>query len=246
MSEKICANCREENQSHFTFCRYCGATLPVVDKIRHDIPKSEEKRLFDELSYFEYRRFIGAGADNILYDFEKLEDRRFVFSLPVLFLGILFGFYGMSAWFFYRKLKKSGLILLLVAAFFTLLEGVLNFSVNKTLVIEIFRILGSNFDSTQMAMSLSDALNYYSYSFIGFSNYISFVASFFVSAFALRIYKNVSYNRALAIKSSFSDESVLPLDIMLHRGGGTSPLLALVPIVLSLLAPILSVGVGLL
>ena len=82
MAEKICASCSRENPSHFIYCRHCGATLPVVDKIRHDMPTAEEKHRFDELSYFEYRRFIGAGADSILYDFEKLEGCRFVFSLP--------------------------------------------------------------------------------------------------------------------------------------------------------------------
>ena len=91
MSEKICVSCSTANSTHFNYCKYCGAVLPAIDKIQHPLPTPiEEKPNFEDISYLEYHRFIGSGAQGILHDFNRLQNGALVvFSLPLLFLGLL-------------------------------------------------------------------------------------------------------------------------------------------------------------
>ena len=133
MAEKICLSCATENPSHFEYCKHCGAPLPIVDKIIKEEPVEIEHPPFGEVSYNEYCAFIGNNSCSILRDFRTLDASRFVLSLPVLLLGIFFGFYGMSAWFFYRKLKKAGFILLFTGLLLTFTDAFFNATLNKWL-----------------------------------------------------------------------------------------------------------------
>lgn len=245
MTEKICVGCSTENAPHFIYCKNCGATLPVVDKIRREVPSAPENPSFDELSYREYSSYIGSGSESILYDFRRLETSRVVFSLPLLFLGIVFGFYGMSSWFFFRKMKKIGLIMLGLGVLLTVIDAVLNFSLNRTLVTEILRIFGGAYGAANLEYVAKNMLNYYSYYLVSISTYIGFFSSFFVSAIGLSIYKNHSYKNALAIKSNWNEEAGVPLDLLLEQNGGISIGLAVIPLVLWILVPTASVFVGL-
>lgn len=241
MAEKTCVSCGVTNPSHFTYCKYCGSILPVVDKFpKQETAPREEKYRFGEVSYFEYRCFIGNGADSILYDFELLEKgQKTVFSLPVLFLGIVFGFFGMSAWFFYRNLKKPALILLLLGLVCTVAEGFLNASLNQTLVSQLSDLLGSGADFNSIAQSAAGIFSYYSYSFVSIASYISFFASFFVSAAALGFYKKRSYEKIINIKRKCTEDSSEPLDIMLKRVGGTSIALGFIPVMFGMIFPVI-------
>ena len=93
MAEKICLSCSTENPSHFEYCKHCGAPLPTVDKIVKEEYTPVEEPDFGELSYKEYKKFIGKNADSILHDFNTLNTTRFVFCIPVLLLGLFFGFF---------------------------------------------------------------------------------------------------------------------------------------------------------
>lgn len=241
MAEKICVGCGVANPEHFTYCKYCGAILPVVDRIVYEEPSAEDKKYsFGDISYYEYRRYIGSGADNILYDFELIDrGRKKVFSLPLLFLGLIFGFFGMSAWFFYRNLKKPAFIMLLIALLFTAVDGLLNASLNQMLVGQISSILGGRGDLQTIAESVGGVLSYYSYSVVNFSSFFSFVASFFVSSFALRLYKKHSYSNILRIKETYVDGVSAPLDILLKKAGGTSLGLAFIPVLFAVFFPVI-------
>ncbi len=241
MAEKVCVSCGVQNPSHFTYCKYCGAILPVVDRFPTEEPSpAEEKHSFGEVSYYEYRRYLGSGADNMLYDFKLLDKgRKFIFSLPVLFLGLVFGFFGMSAWFFYRNLKKPAFILLLIALLFTAVDGLLNASLNQMLVSQLSSIFGSRADFETIIQSVAGIFSYYSYSLVNISSSISFFASFFVSATALGYYQKNSHKNILNIKLRHSQEMREPLDIMLKRAGGTSVGLAFIPVLFALVFPVI-------
>lgn len=246
MAEKICAVCQTENQAHFTYCKYCGAMLPVVEKIKEEPPKTpENKRSFGEISYFEYHRYIGSGAEGILADFERLETgNRFVFCLPALFLGFFFGFYGLSSWFFYRNLKKYGLILLGLGIFFSLVDALVNFSVNRMFITELFNILSPRADIALVLSSVAQLINYYLYSFISVSNPVGFFASIIAAAVCLKIYKKDSERKISNLKAFYNEQSSLPLDILLKKEGGTSLALSTVPFVFYFVLPILFLAVS--
>ena len=236
MTEKVCLGCNTKNPSHFEYCKHCGAPLPAVDKLPKDEPEVTELPSFGELTYREYQRFIGKNAESVLHDFHSLESRRVVFCLPVLFLGLFFGFFGMSVWFFYRKLKKMGTVLLLVGLLFVIIEGVLNASLNKTFFESFMSIAQSNLDENTMADTFSQLFSYYSYSLVSFTGYIEFFAAFYLSAIALRIYKKDSYERALALKQKCLADTRFPLDILLKLHGGTSGSLCSLPILAGIFA----------
>lgn len=243
MAEKICVSCSTANEAHFTYCKYCGAVLPVVDKIQPETPApQEEKPSFGDISYFEYHRFIGSGAENVLYDFNRLQNGALaVFSLPLLFLGLFFGFFGLSAWFFYRNLKKWGLILLVIGSLLSLSDAFVNLELNRMLVKELAEILSGN--RINLFEAVSGLVSYYSYSVVTLSKYAGFFAAFFVSAIGLTVFKEHCDQRIERIKASY-DESCPPLDIVLKKAGGTRPLLAVLPFIAAFILPMIFVLVG--
>ena len=238
MTDKICVSCSTVNEAHFTYCKYCGAVLPVVDKLQKETPApTEEKPSFEGISYYEYRHFIGSGADDILYDFNRLQNgAKFVFSLPLLFLGLFFGFFGISAWFFYRNLKKFGLFFLILGAVLTLGDTLVNFELYQTIATELAKIFGSQ--SANLFSSLSGLVSYYLASVVSLSQYVGFLAAFFISAVGLDIYKDKSSEKILQIKASLNETS-MPLDLLLKYEGGTRPGLAVIPFAAAVILPML-------
>ncbi len=243
MTDKICVSCSTANESHFTYCKYCGAMLPVVDKIQKEAPSPiEQKPCFEDISYYEYHRFIGSGAESILYDFNRLQNgAKFVFSLPLLFLGLFFGFFGISAWFFYRNLKKFGLFFLIVGALLTLGDALINLRLNQMVITELSKAL--NAPIAGIINSLSGLISYYSLSVVSLSKYVGFLASFFISAVGLDIYKEKSSEKILQIKASLNEHS-LPLDLLLKYEGGTRLGLAILPFAAAIILPVIFVGLG--
>ena len=203
MAEKICVSCSTANEAHFTYCKYCGAVLPVVDKIQPETPTpQEEKPSFGDISYYEYHRFIGSGAEGVLDDFDRLQNGALVvFSLPLLFLGLLFGFYGLSAWFFYRNLKKWGLIMLIIGAILSLGDALVNLPLNQMLIGELIEILSGN--RVSLVEAVLGLVSYYSYSVVTLSKYAGFFASFFVSAIGLTIFKEHCDLKIRCIKACY-------------------------------------------
>lgn len=246
MSNKFCAVCGAENKEHFTYCKQCGAFLPVVEKMpRAEAPSYEKKHTFGDITYAEYSRYIKSGADGILFEFEKLDKgSRFAFSLPALFLGLVFGFYGLAAWFFYRNLKKIGFILLMIGAFFTLADALVNYSLVRSLVDGLSGVfLYGGFDSSRALQQLINVIYSYSVSFVGIFKHIGFFASFFVSAVCLKIYKKSSALEITKAKE-YCAATGAPFDFVVKQIGGTNVALAAIPFIVYLFFPIICLTVG--
>ena len=229
MAEKICISCATKNPSHFEYCKHCGAPLPVVDKVVWEEPVNIEHPDFDEISYQEYSLFVGKNSDSVLSDFHAPHTR---FCLPVLLSGMFFGFVGMSVWFFYRKLKKAGFVLLLIGFLLMGAEAFFNASLNKALVNLVSSL---SFENTSPEL-WSLIFESYGQAYLEISSYISFIASFFVSAFALKLYKKESFKRILSIKESYEQSPAIPLELMLKLNGGVSVGLAFIPVIVGIIA----------
>ncbi len=218
MTEKICISCGTESPSHFEYCKHCGAILPVVDKIPHEEFFEAELPSFEEISYDEYSHFVGINSKNILEDFKTIEEKRYVFCLPVLFLGLFFGFFGMSAWFFYRKLKKQGCILFLIGTLLAAVHIIINVEVCKAIWFVFEALLQGSID-LNWSITLLTSFSRYT---LNITRYIEFAAAFFVSAFALRMYKKASYKKISVLKGKSANDPEFPLESALKNQGGTS------------------------
>ncbi|MEE0927615.1 MAG: hypothetical protein UIG59_00365 [Acutalibacteraceae bacterium] len=206
MKKKICVTCSTENENHFTYCKYCGAPLPVIDRAPVIIEGAEcsceadaNPILEDGISREEYRAYIGKSADRILPVFEKMEETksRFYFCIPVLVLGLIFGFYGIAAWFFSRRIIKYGWLATLCGVLLTGLNFFFNLPLN-TVVIETLASLGP--DAYKI-------LAYYDP--VSVSGLIGAVAAFFASVFGLSIYKDKAKKDILKTKACINNQDEL-------------------------------------
>ncbi len=119
----FCVNCGTENKQEFNFCKSCGAKLlkleeeaiiPVVN-----VESQEDENIFG-VSRQQLKLYIGKNSTKILSRFEGMEkaDSKVSFCVPSAVLGLFFGFFGLSFWFFYRKMNKQGWISVLIGTLF--------------------------------------------------------------------------------------------------------------------------------
>lgn len=136
MHEKICVRCSHENREHFTYCKKCGALLPVVDRSFAPPPLFRDmsdpvlepdtfQTEFDGADRRDMGTFIGKNSEHYLRKLDRMQSTGVSFSwcVPVFLLGLFFGLFGVSAWFFFRKLNKHGIIFTIAAILFMVLGG---------------------------------------------------------------------------------------------------------------------------
>lgn len=150
---KVCVRCQTENNSDYKYCKFCGAELPCVDrkplwesaedqseeKVGSDVPVSEN------ISVFEMNVFVGKNNDRIVPEFIDMQqkNKKASWCWPVFLLGLFFGFFGMAAWFFYRKMNKLGFILLGAALLLQTADMIVNFRAMTELYRDIFSAMYS-------------------------------------------------------------------------------------------------------
>lgn len=241
MNKKICITCSTQNEEHFTYCKYCGALLPVVDRQPDQLPPFDSgDGQADKLgiSRKEYKDYVGANCDYILNNFEQIEktERKMSFCPAVFFLGLFFGFYGISAWFMSRRMVKKGFIILLAGIFFTFIDATLNIGLNR----QLYSLFESSFFISPD--SLPQFLSYF-YGRVAVSDYFSFVFSFVSAFFAMNAYKNKVATDILRIKSECLESSELPLNRLIKNAGGKRYGLGVLPFILLIVANIIAFGV---
>lgn len=242
--KKICLNCKTENEQGFQFCKRCGAALPVVEqKANLDaefVSEGRDNANFEEtsidgVSQEHLRSYIGKNHNRILDSFYNMSiyNKKTSFCFPVLILGLLFGFVGMSIWFFYRKMNKIGFLLLSVPIIFSLIDIAINLP-NFATFLEDYSRLFSSFiaDADAFGTQLDLVTDRFTQSFTSFipeiRNLIEYlVAPVFMSVFALHFYKNKALKSVKEILASCPNDSNLSLRLFLS--GGTSATRCLIP-----------------
>ncbi len=218
MDNKVCVVCSTENKNHFTYCRYCGALLPVIDRapVFEEKPENSEKNpdsalMEDGISSEEYCAYIGKGAHRIFPVFKKFEETKsnFYWCFPVLVLGLLFGFYGIAAWFFCRRMEKLGFLATLCGVLGTALDFLLNLRLTNV-------ILQSLASLTVLDANALNILSYYDP--VSLSRLLGVIATFFASVFALSLYKNKAKQDILKEKVQTTDKEVLLYNLEIKGG----------------------------
>ena len=256
-----CIRCGAENQDDYKFCMNCGAVLPqknetAVEKtsvVEDNSGKGLESALdFDGVSAAEMTAYVNPNANKLLPKFYNMEKfgQKVSFCFPVFILGLIFGFFGISMWCFYRKMKKLGLISLVLGIFLILGDLILNFNTTSQLVggyAALIKDLIANDGGYSQALTQSameNLLTQYDSSYIRIFSFLSqYVGSLscpvLMGMFGLHIYKNKAIKDIKALKDVCPDEILLS---QISAKGGTSMGLAAIPIIVHILTSVLTVA----
>lgn len=128
MEEKIiCPNCKTENDSEFTFCKNCGSNLVAP----HQTPPQnnyndfsneqvDSQQTIDGVTIENINEFVGKKNYSFVTKFQKMSmlGKKAGWNWAVF----LFGFFLNIpfVWFFHRKMKKIGAIILAISLAFSI------------------------------------------------------------------------------------------------------------------------------
>ena len=257
MDKKICLKCSTENEGNYTFCKHCGAMLPVVDR-RYNYPHTEEEPEgnsqtgqpdINGVSINDMSLYVGKRAYKFVPKFIRMQvsGESASFCAPVFLFGLFFGFFGTSIWFFWRKMPKIGSILLLIGLLLSAADTFLNYSAYSAYM---DGLLGLFYDILHNPLKYSDmsAVNgateavilefteAYNPIFSLINRYVGNLAvPSVMSIFALSLYKDKAVSDIKAIRQS----EVSPAENLISQKGGCSGLLVLIPIFAEVLTSVL-------
>ena len=255
MAKKICYQCSTENEEHYSFCKYCGAPLPVVDRAEtNSVPTSQRPQAtpydteYDGISGKELAIYVGKNADKIMPKFfaMQLMGKRTSFCAPVLWLGFFFGFFGMAFWFFARKLYKLGLVLALCGLILAGADIAVNYNAYHTLFTETAQLFAAAVESganpelliadySRLVGNFATAINPI---VSNINSYIGgLVMPIIMSFYAFDIYKTKAVREIKRIKSAFPDDGLVLNRI--NMAGGRADAMVLIPLALNILSSML-------
>lgn len=266
MAKKICVRCSTENAEHYRFCKNCGASLPVVDKFKqsgYDYAEGSNGKQegyaypadfkYDSVSSAELEAYVGEGKEKICRKFFSMEllGKKASWHWPIFLFGILFGFFGMSFWFFSRKMFKIGLVLALVGAIFMCLDTAVNLEANRAFwgdyqtVMQSVVEAKSETDFFEVSRQFDAAITRYEANYNPVisvvSNYIgSMFLPIILGAFGLYLYKNKAIKGVKKVKEKYPEDELLMARIA--ASGGRKIYLVLIPVAMVLVCGFLSLG----
>ncbi len=154
---KVCIQCQTENSAEYKYCKFCGAELPCVDRKpvwesgdwQNQDTSNDSIPVSEDISIYEMNVFVGKNNDRIVPEFVNMQkkNKKVSWCWPVFLLGLFFGFFGMAAWFFYRKMNKIGFILLGVSIVLQAANLIANFGAMTQLYGDVFSVMYSYIDT---------------------------------------------------------------------------------------------------
>ncbi len=252
---KVCVQCQTENSSDYKYCKFCGAELPCVDRkpLWESVEDPSEEKggsdipVSDDISVFEMNVFVGKNNERIVPEFIDMQqkNKKTSWCWPVFLLGLFFGFFGMAAWFLYRKMNKIGFILLGAAVLLQTADMMVNFKAMTELYRDTFSAIYSYADAFYAdPNAASEWLNSYIneltllysnnavtvFSFIN-QNIGGIVLPVIMGLFGLHLYKEHSLQKIAEIKGEHGNTPSYAL--LLNTKGGTSAARAVVALIIA-------------
>lgn len=153
MSKK-CNLCNTENENEYLYCKNCGNPLDDEYANRNSGQsgngygyynpgfRADFEPVLNEIGGVkteEIAAFVGPNAQSVVKKFSKMEitDSRFSWCWPVAVLSFIFGLFGTAIWFFYRKMYKSAICILLCALAVLGIKTAVTYDVVKNAAMQI-------------------------------------------------------------------------------------------------------------
>ena len=252
MDKKICLKCSTENEGNYVFCKYCGAMLPVVDRQNNYPPEDETIRKevaepeIEGVSLGDMNRYVGKRPHKFIPKFLRMQasGQNTSFCAPVFILGLFFGFFGTSVWFFWRKMSKLGWLFVGLGLFLAGLDIAVNYGVYNAYIDGFFGLFGDILRNPQKyadPSTVNDAANSLILAFEeGFNPVVSLISRYVgnlsvpsvASLFAIYLYKKKAVSDIKKIKGS-TEDIALEQQLIASKGG-CSGLLILIPIFINI------------
>ena len=264
--KKVCVRCSCVNEEQYRFCKNCGASLPVVEHSfrgfngENDIPEEQRQYSYDAIDYDgvsaeELSAYVGENSDKIMPKMFAMQavSKKASWCFPVFIFGLVFGFFGMSFWFFARKIYKIGALLLALGFAFTVADAAINLGANKALIDGYWEIISADVNQDDNIEQIIDTMNEKANALFteymeGYNPVISGIASYaggvfapiFLSVFAFYLYKQKAIKDIKNIKERYEGDTLVLERI--KASGGRNRALVFIPIAFMVLSLIVSLA----
>ena len=236
----ICEKCNTENETEYIYCKNCGARL------NNDHSDDTNNSKFNQYSGGENNTnagqytfctdsingiptdeiilFIGKKAINIVPKFTKMEifKSKTSWCWPVAILGFIFGPLGAALWFFYRKMFKPALLLLLAGFVLSCTVSAMTYN-TRSAITEIVTEALENGDineafNTINSIDIKDSILSVSANLI--NNIVSIATGVLTGIYGYYMYKNHCVEKISSFRNNLSEQKYYKIG--LSALGGTS------------------------
>lgn len=176
--------------------------------------------------------FVGKKSDKIVPKFIKMNftNSKISWCWPVAVLGYLLGPIGAALWYFYRKMYKPAIILMIIGAIITIGTSVLEYNANTEVYGDIFNILSEDLTEAELSnvfdfvkKNLPDfILTYLSVVITGLAELVTCI---WCGLTAYNSYKNYSIKKIKNFREKIADQRYYRLGIS-SLGGVSGSMLA--------------------
>lgn len=226
MNTNICNECKTENESEYIYCKNCGARL---DECRSNetadsgfnqysssanyINKGQQTFSADNMGGIptdEMILFIGKKAYDIVPKFAKMEilKSKTSWCWPVAILGFVYGPVGAAWWFFYRKMFKPALLLLLAGLVLSCTTSAMTYKTNSAVTDIVTDALDSG-DINEILGAI-DSIdfedNILSISANAIENVVNIATCILTGIFGYYLYKKHCVKKILSFRENLSEQ----------------------------------------
>lgn len=250
---KICPNCSTQNNDEYSFCKECGAALIQPDfkeaepQVRYTGPYDYERpevKDYDGVTDTEMRVFVGKRDSKIMPKFSRMQlsGSKTSWCWAAAIFGFLFGFFGLSYWFFNRKMNKVAFGCIAIGLAVGIAQTAITFNTSVMMYDQIFALIRNyiqDMDLSAFNQGFDFIVNQFStMPSISLANFLAdienYTATVLGGIFALGLYKNHAIAKIKQYKTTAITDNYYLYRIELL--GGTSGGMVVLGIVIHFVA----------
>ncbi len=234
MENRICPECKTENEPEYTYCKNCGTPLSTPTPAKptvYDQPKEggDTGILIDGNPIDKVVTFVGKNADRIVPKFIKINESgsKTQWCWPPFIWGFFFGPIGVAIWFLYRKMYKPaclfgaiGIAVSYITAFLSHLFGIIDTVENSMSSYLNALLSGKPFDLQSFLSTFGSRDMLISNMISNAESILNIACALVAGLFGIYIYKKFAARKIHFYKPISNDPNYVKIG--LAAAGGTS------------------------